>query len=178
MKNDEYNEQEFWQLIENVWELFEEPNQIRRKIIEQGGTPELLKKASNALNQVIVPVIEEKLRSFTKDNLIAFDQVLEKKLYDIDREDVQEYIEGGDDGFLYKRGFVVGMGQDYYNQINKNPIIATGNNFSWHLTGGISCEAMCLIALAIHLEQYNEAMPITDISRESGINKAGWPDGF
>lgn len=178
MKKDEYNERDFWQLIEDAWMNFEEPNQIRKKIIGQGGTPELLKEASQALNYLVMSLIEEKLNTFTKQDLIAFDQILEKKLYEIDREDVHEYIEGSDNGFLYKRGFVIGMGQSYYNQINKNPIIATRNKFSWHLTGGISCEAMCLIALSVHLERYNEAMPITDISRESGSNKAGWPEGF
>jgi len=59
----------------------------------------LLKKASEALNHLVIPIIEEKLRLLNKEHLIAFDQILEKKLYDLDRENVHEYLEGSDDGF-------------------------------------------------------------------------------
>ncbi|HAS47431.1 MAG TPA: hypothetical protein DCS93_43540 [Microscillaceae bacterium] len=59
----------------------------------------MLKKASEALNHLVIPIIEEKLRLLNKEHLIAFDQILEKKLYDLDRENVHEYLEGSDDGF-------------------------------------------------------------------------------
>ena len=50
--------------------------------------------------------------------------ILERKLYDIDRADIHERTDGSDDGFLYCRGFIVGMGQRYYEAVRTNPDVA------------------------------------------------------
>src|SRR5687768_7684500 len=55
------------------------------------------------------------------EELIAFDRILERKLYDIDRAEIHEYTDGGDDGFLYCRGFIVSMGQDFYTLVQEDP---------------------------------------------------------
>jgi len=174
----QFKETNFWQLIEDIWAQFTESNQVRIEITQEGGTPKLLKKANQALNELVMPQIEEKLRSFSKQDLILFDQILERKLYDLDREDVHEYIEGGDDGFLYNRSLVVGLGQTYYNQININPFNATNDKFSWYVAGIFGSQTMCFIAQNTYRELFNETMPETNISRESYSNIAGWPEDF
>lgn len=178
MNNSTFTESQFWELIENAWEQFEVPNQIRQQIVKEGGTPKTLPAASQALNELVIPVIETKLKSFSKEDLIAFDQILERKLYNIDREEVQYYIEGGDDLFLYKRGFIVGMGKAYYDQINANPVVATQDKFSWYITGGIDCQSMCFVATIIFYDTYDDYMPDTGISRESCSNRDHWPEDF
>jgi hypothetical protein len=62
--------------------------------------------------------------TFIKD-LTAFIHILEERLYHIDRQDIHEYTEGSDDGFLYCRCFVVGMGWEYYTMVDEDLSKAT-----------------------------------------------------
>ncbi|MET8089612.1 hypothetical protein [Micromonospora sp. NPDC005220] len=49
------------------------------------------------------------------------DPVVERKLHDIDREDIHEVTDGSDDGFLYARGFIVALGRAYYEAVRTRP---------------------------------------------------------
>ncbi len=98
--------------------------------------------------------------------LLAFDRILEKKLYEIDRAEIQEHTDGSDDGFLYARGFVVAAGKGYYDAVNAKPSIALMD---------FECEEMCYLSWHIHNEKFGD-VPQSGISRETGSNKAGWPD--
>lgn len=163
----------FWQLIEDAWLCFEKSNEVRKTIVNSGVTSALLVELNKVLGNMIMPRITEVLQSLSKLDLLAFDQTLERKLYDIDREEVHEYIEGSDDGFLYARGFVVALGKDFYNQINTKPYLATQDQFSWYDLN-LGCPEICFIAQRLFQEKYNETIPETDISRESYSNEAGW----
>jgi len=56
--------------------------------------------------------------------LASLDRVLERRLYSIDRADIQAVTDGSDDGFLYARGFIVAMGRDFYDAVACNPHLA------------------------------------------------------
>jgi hypothetical protein len=110
-----------------------------------------------------------------KPSLIAFDHILERKLYDLDRQDVQEYIEGSDDGFLYARGFVLGLGKEFYDQVNVKPYLATQDQFVWYDLS-LGCPEICFVAQVLMQQKYNEGVPETNISRESYSNEVGWSE--
>ena len=97
---------------------------------------------------------------------MEFDRILERKLYDIDRAEIQEHTDGSDDGFLYCRGFIVAAGAGYYDAVNADPSVAIMD---------LECEEMCFLSWHLYREKFGE-MPDSGISRESGSNKAGWPD--
>ena len=106
------------------------------------------------------------LEELSKEDLIAFDRILERKLYEIDREEVQAVTDGSDDGFLYCRGFVVACGKAFYEAVDRDP----GNALCdfW-------CEEMCFVARHVYEERFDDDLPESDISRESCSNAAAWP---
>ncbi|MEC3953009.1 DUF4240 domain-containing protein [Nocardia sp. CDC153] len=112
----------------------------------------------------------DQLRNLTQDmsaqELTALDRVLERKLYNIDRADIQQVIDGSDDGFLYCRGFIVAMGQTFYDAVAADPTVAVLD---------AECEAMCYFFAHIHNNHFG-TFPNTgsNISRESASNPAGW----
>jgi hypothetical protein len=106
-------------------------------------------------------------RGLPDGELASLDRVLERKLYDIDRADIQSLTDGSDDGFLYARGFIVAMGQRFYDAVASNPELAVPN---------AECEEICYFFAHLYRERLGK-FPDTDnrISRESGSNPIGWP---
>ena len=68
-------------------------------------------------------------------------------LYDIDREDIHERTDGSDDGFLYCRGFIVGMGRAYYEAVLADPDRAVCD---------AACEEMCYLSWHMHHDKFGE----------------------
>ncbi|NYF54811.1 hypothetical protein HDA35_000642 [Micromonospora purpureochromogenes] len=60
--------------------------------------------------------------------------MVERKLHDIDREDVHEVTDGSDDGFLYCRGWIVALGRAFYEAVRADPAMAVLD---------ADCEEMC-----------------------------------
>ena len=96
------------------------------------------------------------------------DRVLERKLYDIDRADVQAVTDGSDDGFLYARGFIVILGKAFYDAVHANAEMAI-SDAEW--------EPMCYLPAHVHNDRFGD-FPETGsgISRESCSNRAGWAE--
>ena len=113
-----------------------------------------------------MPALEAALEELPKDELLAFDRILERKLYEIDRSEIQEYTDGSDDGFLYCRGFIVAAGQAYYDAVNKDPSRAMMD---------LECEDLCYLPMRVYAEKFGD-MPDSEISRETASNSAGWSD--
>ena len=168
------DENKFWHLIESAWELQKTDNQLRLEVIKLGSEEKKLIAIKEIMNEKVVPSLDDILENLSKNDLVSFDRILEEKLFKIDREDVHYYLEGSDDGFLYNRGFIVGMGKDFYKKIDSNPFEATRDNFFWYFVG-LECQSMCFIARDIYRETYGKEMPKTNISRESLSNREGWP---
>lgn len=117
-------EQKFWELIEASWsdspQLYEKRAEVLRTNKES-----LLEKLSQHLGGMFIKNYDNRLRLLDKEELTQFIRILEKKLFDIDRQDIHDFTDGSDDGFLYCRCFILGMGQQYYNMISDYPFKAT-----------------------------------------------------
>lgn len=155
------NETRFWSMIDAAWPPTKHATRLRRLAL----AGELDK--SNDLD----PILEQMLLNLTSslkllnaEELLMFDRILEQKLYEIDRADIHQFVGGPDDGFLYRRGFIVGMGQFYYECISKNPA---------QLRVNTGFEEICYLPHDLYEEQYGP-VPRSTISRESGSNARGW----
>ena len=100
--------------------------------------------------------------------LTDLDRVLERKLYDIDRADIQAVTDGSDDGFLYARGLIVASGRETYYAVLADPNAA-------EVFEDEELEEMCYFFAHLHDKKYG-SWPETGsgISRESCSNAAGW----
>jgi hypothetical protein len=155
----------FWVIIESAWRGIDGQAAARRKLargkLSEDGADELAESLEEFLS-----ALKERLGELSADELLAFDRILERKLYQIDRAEIQEQTDGSDDGFLYARGFIVAAGKDYYEAVDANPAVAMMD---------MECEEMCYLPWWLHREKFGEVPP-SDISRESCSNKAGWPN--
>ncbi|MEA5428893.1 DUF4240 domain-containing protein [Arcicella lustrica] len=118
------NESVFWEIIESSWADSPSLNKKRAKALISNDE-ELLAELSEELSETILENYDKRLLKLSKEDLTAFIHILEEKLYNIDREDIHEYTDGSDDGFLYCRCFILGMGKEYYDMIDKEPSKAT-----------------------------------------------------
>jgi hypothetical protein len=157
------DESHFWSMIESAWQAVGGRVKDRQKLAAGKLSEKRAEELAEALDEVI-PVLERQLDQLKPEALLAFDRILERKLYDIDRRDVHEYLDGSDDGFLYARGFVVAAGQAYYDAVNANPSVALMN---------LECEEMCYLSWHVYQDKFGDARR-SGISRESHSNAAGW----
>lgn len=104
------------------------------------------------------------LDTYTQDQLAAWDEHCAQALYALDREDVHEALDGSDDGFLYARGFVLIVGQTYFDLVLKQPDVY-----------GVDAECESVTYIACHLsdKKFGE-WPKASVSRETCSNREGW----
>jgi hypothetical protein len=159
------DESRFWSLIESAWQAVGGKLKDRERLAAGKLSDEKAEALAEALEEVI-PALQTQLDLLPEDELLAFDRILERKLYDIDRADVHEHLDGSDDGFLYGRGFVVAAGKGYYDAVNRNPTVAIMD---------LECEQMCYLSWHLYGSKFGE-VPQSGISRETCSNDAGWPD--
>jgi hypothetical protein len=158
------DENRFWSMIETAWRTVGGKARSRQRLAEGRLSEEGAYSLQEALDADVVPALQELLAGLPAEELLAFDRLLERKLYDIDRADIQERTDGSDDGFLYCRGFIVGMGRAYYEAVRANPDRAVVD---------AECEAMCYLSWHLYRERFGEVPP-SGLSRETGSNAAGW----
>jgi hypothetical protein len=159
------DDKRFWDLIESSWKVVGGMTKARQKLAEGKLSEDRAEELLEALEEVI-PALHAQLDQMPADALLAFDRILERKLYDIDRSEIQEQTDGSDDGFLYARGFIVAAGKGYYDAVNAQPSTALMD---------LECEEMCYLSWHLYREKFGDMAP-SGISRESCSNKAGWPD--
>lgn len=162
-------EARFWALIEDAWATQSAKANKQRKALATRD-PDADDEPDAALVdealEAVIEQLEATLRKMDQASLVAFDLVLERKLYDIDRQEIQEVTDGSDDGFLYCRGYIVALGQAFYDAVNENPAVALVD---------AECSEMCYLASHIHEQRFG-GWPDTGsgISRESCSNSSGW----
>lgn len=167
------NEKIFWELIEESWSTVPNKKKARMMIAKEKEFPEestdLGRDLEKAIEEKVFPHLEKILNKLSKRESFSFNRILEKKLYDLDNKEIYNFIGGSDDGFLYHRGFIVGMGKKYYYSILNKPSMATfllsSENFAY-MTRAIHCN---LHESGHGIGNFNEG-----ISRESHSNKEGW----
>ncbi|MFI7002741.1 DUF4240 domain-containing protein [Nocardia sp. NPDC050175] len=159
------DEARFWTIIESAWELVgDESAALRKGLIHRENDD-----AADTLDKDLATFLDH-LQALSEplssDDLTALDRVLERKLYDLDRADIHEITDGSDDGFLYCRGFIVAMGQDFYNAVIADPAVSVVD---------AECGKLCYFFAHLHSDRVG-SFPKTNsgISRESFSNPAGW----
>jgi hypothetical protein len=158
------DENRFWGIIEDAWAAVDVSGAAVRERIAGKLSEERAFELQEVLDSDVVEMLETALDALSAEELLAFDRILERKLYDIDRAEIQERTDGSDDGFLYCRGFIVGMGRAYYDAVNKNPDRAVMD---------AECERMCYLSWHLYHDKFGE-VPKSGISRETGSNATGW----
>ena len=136
-----------------------------RRMLADGKLSEEKAEALVEALEAVIPALRKQLEQLSASDLLEFDRILERKLYNIDRAEIQEHTDGSDDGFLYARGFIVAAGKPYYDAVNARPSTAMMD---------LECEEMCYLSWHLHEEKFGAA-PASGISRESCSNAAGWP---
>ena len=97
-------------MIETAWLAVGGKAKARQKLAAGKLSEDKAADLEEAMDGV-TEALAAQLRLLPADELLAFDRVLERKLYDLDRAEVHERTDGSDDGFLYCRGFVVAAGR-------------------------------------------------------------------
>ena len=161
------DEARLWALLEAAWaQCSPEANRVRRALATRArGSDADLSAVEDALT-AFLDTMTDQCRELPGGELASLDRVLERKLYDIDRADIQSVTDGSDDGFLYARGFIVAMGRDFYEAVASDPEVAVPD---------AECEEMCYFFAHLYRERFGE-FPKTGsgISRESCSNATGW----
>ncbi|MFY0254436.1 DUF4240 domain-containing protein [Chitinophaga sp. 30R24] len=159
------NEFTFWQIIEGAWAASPELLAMRDLALKTND-PALIEELTGELYGTITNNIKDILLALPKEELAGFNLQMEEKLYRIDRKDIHEYTDGSDDGFLYCRCFIVGMGKSYYERIEEDP--------SW-ATCDAEAEIVGFIGYVAYKEKFGEDFRRYSVhSIESCSNYRGW----
>ncbi|MEU4423310.1 DUF4240 domain-containing protein [Actinoplanes sp. NPDC024001] len=163
-------ETRFWDLVESAWAACgPEQAGLRRALVERDPATDDGNDGLYALDDWLESFLEHLRRlsaGLSSAELTDLDRVVERKLFDIDREEIHEFTDGSDDGFLYCRGFVVAAGREFYDAVHARPAMAVLD---------AECEAMCYFFAHLHNERFGD-YPDTGsgVSRESCRNPDGW----
>jgi hypothetical protein len=161
------DEARFWALVETAWApCSAEANRVRAALAARAPDPDADLSAVDGALPVFLGTLADQCRTLPGDELTSLDRVLERKLYDIDRADIQAVTDGSDDGFLYARGFIVAMGRNFYDAVASDPQVAVRD---------AECEEMCYFFAHLYRERFGE-FPETGsgVSHESCSNATGW----
>ena len=158
------DENRFWAMIEAAWGAAGGKAKSSQQLAEGKLSEGQAHALQEVLEEEVTPALRGQLDTLSADELLAFDRALERKLYDIDRADIYERTDGSDDGSLYCRGFIVGMGRAYYEAVRANPDRAVTD---------AECEQMCYLSWHLHHDKFGEVPP-SGISRETQSNVEGW----
>ena len=115
------DDERFWSMIEDAWQSVDDSARLREKLARGKLSEEDASELAEQAPGEFVPALKVMLEQLPEEELLQFDRILERKLFDIDRADVQEHTDGSDDGFLYCRGFIVAMGRAYYEAVSADP---------------------------------------------------------
>ncbi|APU09080.1 DUF4240 domain-containing protein [Cellulophaga lytica] len=158
-------EEQFWKIIEQSWE---DSPQIKKLRDEAKDNEASLEQLSYKLEEDITENYIKRLSKLGKEELTEFIHFLEERIYHIDRKEIHTYTDGSDDGFLYCRCFILGMGKDYYNSIDNNPSKAKFD---------IEAEGFGFSAYQVYEELFNEEFDrYSSHSMESCSNSNGWSE--
>jgi hypothetical protein len=165
------DEERFWALVEAAWApLGPEAAEARQALARRDPAADVYSNPALSLVDSKLPRFLEQLADLAGDlpeaELVSLDRVVERKMYDIDRADIQEVTDGSDDGFLYARGFIVALGREFYDAVSGDPRLAV-------LDG--DCAEMPYFFAHLYDRRFG-SFPDTGsgINRESVSNPAGW----
>jgi Protein of unknown function (DUF4240) len=158
-------EQEFWKIIELSWKDSPNADKKRADALETNDE-ELLEELSEFLTGEILEKYKKRLLLLDKKEFTEFIHILEERLFNLDREEIHEFTDGSDDGFLYCRCFILGMGERYYKMVDNEPAKATAD---------VEAEDFGFSAYKVYEEKFGEEFDRYSVHCvESGSNQTGW----
>jgi len=158
------DDERFWAMIERAWEAVPDGLVLRNKFLKRRRVA-WAEALMFQFCRTIVALLAAALKTLNKRDLVKFDRILERHLHELDRPEIHDRTGGSNDGFLYRRGFIVVLGKQYYDLVNTNPKKAM-----WD----VECLEICMCAVGEYVDRYGEPFPPSRISRESFSNKAHW----
>ena len=159
------NATRFWEIIETAWTTDRDLYNLRKTALTTND-PTLIRYLGNIVSTEIADHIQQQLVYLDERELTKFNHVMEEKLFHIDREEIHERIGGTDDGFLHRRCFIVGMGEQYYDIVDENPAVATMN---------VSAAEIGFIGYSVYEDKFGEEFERYCLHCiESGSNSRGW----
>ena len=84
------DEKRFWSMIEDAWTGVEGSATAREKLAQGELDEENAQQLAQQSWTEVVPALQAALERLPKDELLQFDRLLERKLYDIDRSEIQD----------------------------------------------------------------------------------------
>lgn len=158
----------WWKVLEAAWkEVAPEHKATRKKMAANKASEDDYEEVGSALEEV-VSALQARFDELSAPALLEVDRALERVLYQLDRQDIQEVTDGSDDGFLYCRGFLAAMGREYVEAVLKDPSVAR-----------VDCENGDVGYLPFHTYKRRFGkVPANGqgISRESCSNPEGWAE--
>ncbi|NLR57212.1 DUF4240 domain-containing protein [Chitinophaga polysaccharea] len=159
------NESRFWEIIEQAWQASPALLEMRSTALETNDAV-VIEDLTSEVYGAITNNIRDILLGLDKEALTGFNHLMEEKLYHIDRKDIHAYTDGSDDGFLYCRCFIVGMGKNYYDKIDRDPAMATSD---------AEAEIVGFIGYMVYQELFGEEFERNTIHCiETCSNSRGW----
>lgn len=105
----------------------------------------------------------------SREDILAFDMLLDDALYHLDRRDIHEITDGSDDGFLYVRLWIVSRGREYYESVLCDPEKAPHDaDFAQEN------EEFMYVAMEAYQEKLGEPWPVRPHRWHTGANETGW----
>ncbi|MBW8686640.1 DUF4240 domain-containing protein [Chitinophaga rhizophila] len=159
------NATRFWEIIETAWTTDRDLFNLRETALTTND-PALIRYLGNIVSTEITDHIRQQLIYLDDRELTKFNHVMEEKLFHIDREEIHERTGGTDDGFLYRRCFIVGMGQTYYDMVDENPSVATTD---------VAAGDVGFVGYGVYEDKFGETFERYCLHCiESGSNSRGW----
>lgn len=159
------SEFKFWHIIEEAWAAAPALLEMRNTALITNDAA-LIEDLTGEVYGTITNNIRDLLQELNKEELTAFNHIMEERLFHIDREDIHQQTDGSDDGFLYCRCFIVGMGRAYYEMIDETPSKATY---------GAEAEIVGFIGYIVYQELFGEEFDRNTVHCiETCSNARGW----
>jgi hypothetical protein len=82
------DENRFWSMIEAAWGTVGGKTKPRRRLAQGRLSEDGAYSLQETLEEEVIPALQDQLAGLSADELLAFDRILERKLYDIGRADM------------------------------------------------------------------------------------------
>ncbi len=153
-------DEQFWALIEKAWAKLKAKAKRRLELLAED--PEAMEEL---VETKVRPWIGVHLSQLEDEDVAAFGETLAEKLFRLDRRELADALEGGDDGFLGARCFVVAMGREYFEKVLADPTQAVP---------GPELEKLTLLVTSIWRHRFNLDPPAPKYAIETGTNLDEW----
>jgi hypothetical protein len=123
-----------------------------------------------AVSQGSADTLKQVLSAYSREEIIAFDHLLDEALYQLDQEAIHTITDGSDDGFEYIRLWIASQGRDYYEAVLRDPQQAPLDADEDQENPDFGTAAR-----RAYEETWQEEYPGYLSKRASGTNIARWP---